>query len=105
MPGAISSIWEPRLTRRLAAESVSVSGMAGSHVTSRRVSVRALVVLFALIAGGVGITLALTSGGSRELVPGAGNRSGTYDPLAYTPAREPRLVREAAAGESHIVYA
>jgi soluble lytic murein transglycosylase-like protein len=67
--------------------------------------VRALVVLFALIAGGVGITLALTSGGSRELVPGAGNRSGTFDPLGYTPARAAQLGRAATAGEAHIVYA
>jgi hypothetical protein len=63
------------------------------------------VVLFALVAIGVGLTLALTSGGGRKLVPGGGNRSGTYDPLAYTPAREPALRREAAAGESHVVYA
>jgi soluble lytic murein transglycosylase-like protein len=79
--------------------------MAGSHVTSRRVSVRALVVLFALIAAGVGITIALTSSGNRELVPGAGNRSGTYDPLGYTAARAAQLERAASAGEAHIVYA
>jgi hypothetical protein len=79
--------------------------MAGSHVKSRRVSVRALVVLFALVAVGIGLTLVLTSGGSRKLVPGAGNRSGTFDPLAYAPAREGRLERAAAAGEAHIVYA
>ena len=60
---------------------------------------------FAVIAAVVGVTIALTSGGSRKLVPAAGNRSGTYDPLAYTPEREPALVRDAAAGESHIVYA
>src|SRR5438045_8771198 len=79
--------------------------MAGSHLRSRRVSARALVVLFALVAAGVGITLALTSGGSRKLVPGAGNRSGTYDPLGYTQARAAQLQREAAAGEAHVVYA
>jgi hypothetical protein len=68
------------------------------------VPIRALVVLIVLIGAGVGTTL-LLSGGKRELVPGAGNRSGTFDPLAYTPAREAQLRREAAAGESHIVYA
>jgi hypothetical protein len=66
---------------------------------------RALAAAFALVAVAVGLTFALTGGGSRKLVPGAGNRSGTFDPLAYTPAREPRLVRAAAAGEGHIVYA
>jgi Transglycosylase SLT domain len=67
--------------------------------------VRALVAVFALVAAAVGITLAVTGGGSRKLVPGAGNRSGTYDPLAYTPGRAAQLERAAAAGEAHIVYA
>jgi hypothetical protein len=71
----------------------------------RRVSPRALVAVFVLIAAAVGLTLALSGGGSRKLVPGAGNRSGTYDPLAYTPARAPALHRDAAAGEAHVVYA
>jgi hypothetical protein len=62
-------------------------------------------VLFALVAAGVGLTLALTSSGSRKLVPGAGNRSGTFDPLGYTPQRAAQLERAAAAGEAHIVYA
>lgn len=68
-------------------------------------SVRAVVVLFALVGIGVGLTLVLTSGGSRKLVPGGGNHSGTFDPLAYTPARAARLQSEAAAGEAHVVYA
>jgi hypothetical protein len=71
----------------------------------RRVSLRAFVAAFALVAAAVGITLALTSGGGRKLVPGAGNRSGTYDPLGYTQARGAELQRAAAAGEAHIVYA
>jgi len=79
--------------------------MAGSQLKSRRVPVRALVVLFALVAIGVGLTLALTSGGGRKLVPGAGNRSGTFDPLGYTDARAAQLQRAAAAGEAHVVYA
>ena len=78
--------------------------MAGTQVSRPRVPIRALVVLFVLIGAGVGVAL-LLSGGEHELVPGGGNRSGTYDPLAYTPAREPALRREAAAGESHVVYA
>jgi hypothetical protein len=98
MPGAISSIAAVKAICQLV-------GMAGSHVTRRRVPVRALVVVFALIAVGVGLTLSLTNGGSRKLVPGAGNRGGSFDPLAYTPARERQLELAAAAGESHIVYA
>ena len=61
--------------------------------------------VLALVAAGVGLTLALTSGGKGKLVPGAGNRSGTYDPLAYTPERAAQFERAAAAGESHVVYA
>src|SRR4051812_6640371 len=98
MPGAISSIAAVKAICQLV-------GMAGSHLTRRRVSVRALVVVFALIAVGVGLTLSLTNGGSRKLVPGAGNRGSSFDPLAYTPARERQLEVAAAAGESHIVYA
>jgi hypothetical protein len=71
----------------------------------RRVRVRALVLVLALIGLGVGLTLALTGGGKGKLVPGAGNRSGTYDPLAYTARRAPQLERAAAAGEAHVVYA
>jgi transglycosylase-like protein with SLT domain len=67
--------------------------------------VRALVAVFALIGLAAGLTIALSGGGHRKLVPGAGNRSGTYDPLAYTAAREGAFERNAAAGESHIVYA
>ncbi|HEY1595946.1 MAG TPA: transglycosylase SLT domain-containing protein [Thermoleophilaceae bacterium] len=74
-------------------------------MTRPRVPIRALVVLLAVVAAAVGLTLALTSGGKRRLVPGAGNRAGTFDPLGYTPAREARLERGAAAGEAHIVYA
>jgi hypothetical protein len=74
-------------------------------MTRRRVPIRALVVLFVVVGAIVGLTLALTSGGGRKLVPGAGNGSGTFDPLGYTQAREKVLERNAAAGEAHIVYA
>ena len=66
---------------------------------------RALAAVFVLVAVAVGLMLVLTTGESRKLAPGGGNRSGTFDPLAYTPAREARMVQAAAAGESHIVYA
>ncbi len=79
--------------------------MAGSRATRPRVPIRALLAAFVLVGAAVGITLALSSGGSRDLVPGAGNKSGTFDPLAYSPEREGQLTRAATAGESHIVYA
>src|SRR5690242_16491198 len=104
IPGAISCIGS-RVTRHPGAGCVSVSGVAGSHLMTRRVPVRALIVVFVLVAAAVGLTLALTGGGKGKLVPGAGNRSGTYDPLAYKPARAAQLERAAAAGESHVVYA
>src|ERR1051325_1548346 len=104
MPGAISCMLGQG-SARARARCVRLWGMAGSQLKSRRVPVRALVVLFALVAIGVGLTLALTSGGGRKLVPGAGNRSGTFDPLGYTDARAAQLQRAAAAGEAHVVYA
>lgn len=62
--------------------------------------------LLALVAAAVGLTIALaTGGGAKRLVPSGGNRSGTYDPLAYSTALQARFEQEAAAGESHIVYA
>ena len=79
--------------------------MAGSYVLRGRVPRRALIGLLVLVAAAGGIAIALTAGGGRKLVPGAGNRSGTFDPLAYSPEREAQLVRDATAGESHVIYA
>src|SRR3954469_22337563 len=102
MPGAISSIGgkgnDPSPAR-----CVSVLAMAGSQATRPRVPLRALVVLIVLVGAGVVLTLVLSGGGKRDLVPGAGNKSGTFDPLGYTPRREPRLPPAAAAGARHIV--
>lgn len=79
--------------------------MARTQIAVRRGRAKALLALLALVAVAVGLTLALTGGGKGKLVPGAGNRSGTYDPLAYTPKRAAQFERAAAAGESHVVYA
>ncbi|HEX6457848.1 MAG TPA: transglycosylase SLT domain-containing protein [Thermoleophilaceae bacterium] len=78
--------------------------MAGSQIAIRGGRVKALLGVLALVGLAIGLAVAL-SGGKGKLVPGAGNRSGTYDPLAYTPARAAEFERNAAAGESHVVYA
>ena len=66
---------------------------------------RGLILLAVLVAAAVGLTIALTGGGKRRLVPAAGNAHGTYDPLAYRRGRDAALARAAAAGEGHIVFA
>ncbi|MGZ4203425.1 MAG: transglycosylase SLT domain-containing protein [Thermoleophilaceae bacterium] len=66
---------------------------------------RGLILLAVLVAAAVGLTVALTGGGKRKLVPAAGNAHGTYDPLAYHRGSDAALARAAAAGEGHIVFA
>ena len=44
-------------------------------------------------------------GGPRRLVPGGGNAAGTFDPLAYSPARTGLLEQAASDGLSHVLYA
>jgi hypothetical protein len=60
-------------------------------------AVAVLAVVVVLIASGGG-------GGPERLVPGGGNRSGEYDPLAYDSSREQDLERRAASGFSDVVY-
>ena len=67
--------------------------------------VRGLIILTVLVVAAVGLTLALTGGGKRKLVPAGGNSHGTYDPLAYSRTNDAALERAAAAGEGHIVFA
>jgi len=67
--------------------------------------VRGLILLTVLVVAAVGLTLALTGGGKRKLVPAGGNSHGTYDPLAYSRTNDAALERAAAAGEGHIVFA
>ena len=68
---------------------------------------RRLVALAALLAVVVVIVVVLTrSGGSgnERLVPGGGDNSGEYDPLAYDSDREDDLAAHATAGFSDVVY-
>ena len=64
-------------------------------------ALRVLAVLVVAALAGLGATLLLDSD-ERRLVPGAGD---AIDPLAYTPGREAQLVRAAARGHAHILYA
>jgi soluble lytic murein transglycosylase-like protein len=67
---------------------------------------RRLAALGAIALVAVVVAFVVVSGGSesKRLVPGGGERSGTYDPLAYSPDREQDLVRRAAAGFSDVVW-
>ena len=75
--------------------------MPSTRTSRGRARLRGLILLVVLIAGAVGITLAL-SGGKGKLVPagGAGN-----DPLAYSQDKQATFERDAAAGEAHVVFA
>lgn len=78
--------------------------MPGRRTTRARARLRGLILLAALIAIAVGLTLALT-GGKRKLVPVGGNAGSGYDPLAYSPGKQATFERDAAAGEGHVVFA
>jgi hypothetical protein len=64
----------------------------------------ALVVLAAVVAVVATVLLTGGSSGPKRLVPGGGDSSGEYDPLAYQPSREADLVRRATSGFSDVVY-
>jgi hypothetical protein len=68
---------------------------------------RRLAAAGALAAIVLAAILALSGGGSghRRLVPGGGNASGTFDPLAYRSDRAPAMVAAATEGLSHVIYA
>ncbi len=79
------------------------SGPAGPRtIRARRAglagALAAVVLALVLLLSGGG-------GGPRRLVPGAGGAGGTFDPLAYTPARAGVLEQAAADGLSHVLYA
>jgi hypothetical protein len=68
---------------------------------------RRLVALAALVAVVVAIVLLLGGGGSqgaKRLVPGGGDASGEYDPLAWDSGREHELEQRATAGFADVVY-
>src|SRR5215212_3821715 len=64
--------------------------------------------LGALLAITILVAVVLLRGGGggepERLVPGGGERSGDYDPLAYDSGREDELVRRATAGFADVVY-
>src|SRR3954452_21306876 len=74
-----------------------------SRLEVRRRRLTALVVLAAAI---VAVLLVVTrgGGGNERLVPGGGNGSGEYDPLAYDSSREQELEQRATAGFADVVY-
>jgi hypothetical protein len=56
----------------------------------------------------VAVVLALVLGGGsghHRLLPGGGNVDGTFDPLAFSAARQAQFEADAAAGLSHVIYA
>jgi hypothetical protein len=69
-------------------------------IRARRAALLVAVAVLALV-----LALALGGGGPRRLVPGGGGAGGTFDPLAYTPARAGTLEQAAADGLSHVLYA
>ena len=66
--------------------------MPSTRTSRGRARLRGLILLVVLIAGAVGITLAL-SGGKRKLVPAGG---GDNDPLAYSQDKQATFERDAA---------
>src|SRR3954463_11982540 len=74
-----------------------------SRLEVRRRRLTALVVLGAAI---VAVLLVVTrgGGGNERLVPGGGNGSGEYDPLAYDSSREQELQQRATTGFADVVY-
>jgi Transglycosylase SLT domain len=71
------------------------------HVRRRRLT--ALVVLAVVIAAVV-LIVARGGGANERLVPGGGDASGEYDPLAYDSSREHELEQRATAGFADVVY-
>jgi hypothetical protein len=74
---------------------------------SQRIRLRRRRLVAAAVLVGCAVALAVVLGGhgKRKLVPAAGNSGGSYDPLAYSPARQAVFEANAAAGEGHVVFA
>ena len=75
--------------------------------TARQARRRRLAALAALLAVAVVIVVVLMGGGGagkERLVPGGGDKSGEYDPLAYDSGREGELASRATTGFSDVVY-
>ena len=71
---------------------------------ARRRRVAALIALAAVVVLVLVVVTGGGGGGVKRLVPGGGNGSGTYDPLAYDSDKEQDLEKRAAAGFSDVVY-
>ena len=78
--------------------------MHSRRLTSAPRPAFAAALLIAVVAVVLVIALSGGSGGHR-LLPGGGNANGTFDPLAFSTARQPQFEADAAAGLSHVVYA
>jgi hypothetical protein len=75
--------------------------------TPQKARRRRLVALAALAAAIVAVALLVTGGGGqadKRLVPGGGDASGEYDPLAYDSDHEQELEQRATAGFADVVY-
>jgi hypothetical protein len=75
--------------------------------TSRQVRRRRLAALVALVVVVAAVVLLAVRGGGEEanhLVPGGGDVSGDYDPLAYDAGREDELAQRATTGLADVVY-
>jgi hypothetical protein len=84
-----------------------VLGRVARPPTSQQVRRRRIAALVALVAIAVAIVVVLGSGGRAKpehLVPGGGDISGDYDPLAYDSDREDELAQRATAGLADVVY-
>jgi hypothetical protein len=68
------------------------------------VALAALVAVVVVAVVGLALVLGGGSSGPERLVPGGGEQSGTYDPLAWDSRRESELVRRASTGYSDVVY-
>jgi hypothetical protein len=84
-----------------------VLGRVPRPPTSQQARRRRIGALVALVAVAVAIVVLLGRGGSAEpehLVPGGGDVSGDYDPLAYDSGREDELAQRATTGLADVVY-
>ncbi len=72
----------------------------------RRILIRRAALAGTVLLAVIVLVLALGGGGGpKRLVPGGGNAGGTFDPLAFSPARTGLLEQAASDGLAHVLYA